>query len=342
MSMRKCYLFFIFCLLLSGLSVRAQDMVADNMVLYQRSSGGWPKHIGNERIDYTKKLSEAEKAGLIDDASMNDATIDNDATNKEIRYLVKAFKQTGNTRYLASAETGVRYLLKAQYANGGWPQFYPDTSLYRSEVTYNDNAMVNTLNVLYDLSLQVNDMEVMNAGLRAPAAEAVKKGVGCILVTQVRVNGVLTSWCAQYDRITLQPAKARSYELVSLSGEESVGIVEFLMRLPHPTAAIKDAVSSAVAWFRKVKIEGYKYVNIADPKQPNGRDRVIQPEAGSVIWARFYEIGTDRPFFSGRDGIKKYTVAEIEHERRNGYAWYGTWPLQLINEKYPAWLASTR
>ena len=41
-----------------------------------------------------------------------------------------------------------------------------------------------------------------------------------------------------------------------------------------------------------------------------------------VMWARFYEIKTNRPIFSGRDGKIKYAVSDIEFERRNGYAWY--------------------
>ena len=32
-----------------------------------------------------------------------------------------------------------------------------------------------------------------------------------------------------------------------------------------------------------------------------------------------------RPIFSGRDGVIKYDIAQIEPERRNGYAWYGGW-----------------
>ena len=56
------------------------------------------------------------------------------------------------------------------------------------------------------------------------------------------------------------------------------------------------------------------------------------------IWARYYEIGTNKPFFSDRDGVKKYTIAEIGYERRNGYAWYGDWPQQLLETDYPAWM----
>jgi len=315
-----------------------QDLQADNMLLYQRSVGGWPKHIGNQKIDYKKVLTEGEKAELIDDASINDATIDNDATNKEIRYLVKAYRETSNQKYLAAAEKGIRYLLKAQYTNGGWPQFYPDTSIYRSEVTYNDNAMVNTLNVLNDVALKTNGLDVVDPSLVEPARNAVQKGIDCILKTQVVVNGKLTAWCAQYDWRTLQPAKARSYELPSLSGNESVGIIKFLMHIPHPSPQVKTAVTSAVEWLTAVEIKGYKFERVKDSSLQKGSDKLLVPDPSSTIWARFYEIQTNEPFFCGRDGIKKKTVKEIEYERRNGYAWYGTWPREVVGKEYQKWL----
>jgi Pectic acid lyase len=54
-------------------------------------------------------------------------------------------------------------------------------------------------------------------------------------------------------------------------------------------------------------------------------------------WARFYEIETNTPIFADRDGVKKYDLAKIGYERRNGYAWYGTWPQRLLEKEYPAW-----
>ena len=87
--------------------------------------------------------------------------------------------------------------------------------------------------------------------------------------------------------------------------------------------------------FRSVKISGYSFDNISLPG--GKKDRLIQQSPNRVIWARFYEIGTNRPFFSGRDSIKKYDVKEIESERRNGYAWYGTWPKNLLEKEFPQW-----
>jgi PelA/Pel-15E family pectate lyase len=63
----------------------------------------------------------------------------------------------------------------------------------------------------------------------------------------------------------------------------------------------------------------------------------VKDPAAAPLWARFYEIGTNRPLFSDRDGVKKYSLAEIGHERRNGYAWLGTWPRRLLEREFPAW-----
>jgi PelA/Pel-15E family pectate lyase len=313
------------------------DPAADNMLVYQRAIGGWPKAVNEVKVDYNKVLTETEKKAIRTDSMRIDATIDNSATTKEIRYLVKAFKQTKNTGYLAAADKGIRYLLRAQNAAGGWPQYYPDSALYRSQITFNDDAMANVLNVLQDVVEKKNGFDVVDLALVSLSAQAVSRGVQCILSTQIIVNGKLTAWCAQYNKRTLQPEMARKFEPASLSGSESVGIVRFLMRMKSPSEQVKQSIRAAVQWLEAVKVEGFKYIDIVAPAEPNGRDRVLVPQAGSTVWARFYEIGTNRPIFSGRDSQKKYSVTEIENERRTGYGWYGVWPEKLLKSEYPDW-----
>jgi PelA/Pel-15E family pectate lyase len=66
-----------------------------------------------------------------------------------------------------------------------------------------------------------------------------------------------------------------------------------------------------------------------------GRIVVKDPNA-PILWARFYEIETNRPFFCDRDGIRKYSFNEIGHNRRNGYRWYGGWGKEVA-EAYEKW-----
>jgi PelA/Pel-15E family pectate lyase len=322
------------CITISGF---AQDAMADNMLLFQRKYGGWPKHYLNKKIDYKKTYSSVEIATIKDDENRNDATIDNGATTQEIRYLVTAFKKTNNQSYLQAAERGIEYLLTAQYKNGGWPQFYPDLSSYRHLITYNDNAIVNVLNVLFDIVCGLNDFEVVNASYKTKAEKAIKSGIDCILKTQIKINNELTGWCQQYDENTLQVANARKFELASLATLESVGIVHFLMRIQSADTAVITAIHKAVAWLDKVKIEGYTSKIIDDATQPNGKDRVLLQDATETIWARFYDIEDGKPLFVGRDGVKRYALTEIEHERRMGYGWYGNWPERLLKKDYSTW-----
>jgi PelA/Pel-15E family pectate lyase len=66
---------------------------------------------------------------------------------------------------------------------------------------------------------------------------------------------------------------------------------------------------------------------------------VVKDPGAPPLWARFYEIGTNRPIFSGRDGVVKYNLSEIEAERATGYRWYVDQPARLLTEEYPRWSA---
>jgi PelA/Pel-15E family pectate lyase len=275
--------------------------VADRVLSWQRTDGGWPKD-----IDMAVRAAGTRRP------SRSDSTIDNGATVTQIRLLDRVFAATGTARFTQAAIRGIHYLFAAQYPTGGWPQSFPLRDDYSRHITFNDDAMTGVLTLLEDVATG-RVVSSADQASRRRAAEAVHRATNMILRAQVRVGGRLTAWCAQHDAVTLEPRPARAYEHVSLSGRESVEIVRFLMRRP-PTPDIIAAVDAAVGWLRSVR-------------------------AADGTWARFYEIGTNRPIFSGRDGIVRYDVREIERERQTGYAWTGTWPTRLIDVEYPRWRA---
>ena len=314
------------------------DPVAERMLLYQRDNGGWAQYHG-DATDYDAPPSEERKAQLLADKSLTDATLDDHSTTREIDHLLEAYADTGNEAYRTASERGIRYLLEAQYPSGGWPQQYPDTSSYHEHITYNDNAMIDALRVIQRTANATGDYAAVSADLRAKSRTALARGIDCILKTQVVQHGKLTAWCAQYDSKTLQPAAARKFEPASISGSESVGIVQFLMSLDDPSPEVDRSIRAAVEWFDAVRIDGYRVDNIKDPSQPSGRDRVLVADPDETVWARFYELETFRPIFTGRDQVIRYDLKEIENERRVGYGFYGTWPEKILEKEFPAWQA---
>jgi len=307
--------------------------LAETMLLHQRDNGGWPKN-----YDEDQALTDAEKAGILAQKSRDDTTFDNGATHSEVRHLAKVYQSTPETRYKEAALKGIEFMLRAQYANGGWPQFYPKSKGYSRHITFNDNAMIGVMRTLRDITRRESEFAFVGEDLRARAAAAVEKAIPCILKCQIVVNGKKTAWCAQHDEKTLAPAKARSYELPSLSGSESVGIIRFLMGIDRPAPEIVEAIQAAVTWFDEAKLEGIREIRREDPTLPKGWDKVVvQDTSAPPMWARFYEIGTNKPIFCSRDGIPRATLAEISYERRNGYSWLGHYAANLLAKDYPAW-----
>ena len=321
-----------------SLSAQEKDTLAEKMVLYQLPNGGWGKQLNdksvvNYNLPVDKSLLKKIKA-----TGDDHATIDNNATSREINGLLKAYQATKNPDYLKAAEKGIGYLLLMQYNNGGFPQYYPNGGLYRKQITYNDNAMINALTVLYHTAESKNDFDPVDPRLKEKAKVAVQKGILCILKTQVLQNGKPSIWADQYNEITLQPDKARAFEPISLATGESVNIARFLMMQPV-TPEIKESVESAIQWFQQNDIKGYSY-NIG--KQNGKTVRILAEDKNSVIWARFYDISTNKPLFGDRDGSVKYNYNEVSEERRNGYSWFGDAPQKLIDKEYPKWLQKNK
>ena len=110
------------------------------------------------------------------------------------------------------------------------------------------------------------------------------------------------------------------------------------MSLEEPSTEVVQAIDASVAWFKSVELVGIRVVEEKNAEQPKGRNKVvISDPSARALWARFYEIENNKPIFVDRDGVPKSSLAEIGHERRNGYAWYGTWPQKLLEFEYPSW-----
>ena len=290
---------------------------AATILSWQSIAGSWPKNKDTTAQPFTG------------DPKTLSGTFDNGATTGELRFLARAFRATNDAQYQKAFLKGVDHILQAQYPTGGWPQFYPPSKQYHRHITFNDSAMVRLMEFLREVATSA-DYAFVDADQRKAALASFDRGIQCILKCQITAQGKLTVWCAQHDEIDLSPRPGRKYELVSLSGAESVGILHLLMSLDQPTPDIILAIQAGVAWFEAAKLTGIRQTRV------NGNKVIVPDPNAPPLWARFYEIETGRPIFCGRDGVKKYNLSEIESERRNGYGWYGDWGARVAQD-YALW-----
>jgi PelA/Pel-15E family pectate lyase len=308
--------------------------IGDQVLLYQRVTGGWPKN-----INMSRPLTDEERVQVLRDKERrDDSTTDNGATNMQMLYLAKLYQATQVERYKEGVLKAVEYLLSGQYENGGWPQFWPEMHGYQMHITYNDDAMVNTMNLLRAVAQQKDPYQgLADEALRQRCMKAFDKGVECILKTQMHnKEGRLTVWCQQHYRDNYEPAPARAYELPSYCSMESASITKLLMSLPNPDERVKQAVHAAMAWFDKYKLTGLRIQRTGSWASMDGDTKLVEDADAEPIWGRYYDLKYCEPYVCDRDGLPRRRLEDIGHERRNGYAWFGSRPAELY-PTYDKW-----
>jgi len=358
--------------------------IGDIILSFQTPGGGWSKNLAmtepraKGQIYATANLPPTPQPSDDYDYPKDEkwhyiSTLDNDATNTELHFLVElsaALPGHEGDAYRASALRGFEYLLKAQFPNGGWPQVWPLEGGYHDAITYNDDAVTESAEILAGVAKAAkttNEPEEMDPAtveflkaqgrtlpeqqavtedysfvppaMRARAKAAVAKALECILATQLSVPSadgkgkVLAVWAQQNDPLTLEPVSARNYEMPALSSGESASVMQYLMELDHPSPAVVKAINAAAAWFEAAKVTGYAWVG--GRGTPGGRVWKPQPGAGPM-WARYYSLTTDKPIFGDRDKTIHDDVMDLSLERRNGYSWWGAAPARALRE-YDEW-----
>ncbi|MBO5177834.1 MAG: pectate lyase [Lachnospiraceae bacterium] len=311
-------------------NLKSAVTLADNYITWQMDHGGWDKAIDGKTA-WTEGKKKNAGSGWTGKNGELIGTIDNDATYTQIRHIAAVYREVPEAKYQESVLKGLDFLFKLQYESGGFAQVYPKRGNYSDNATFNDNAMINVLYTLEDAlyGRYPFDSDIIPADYKAKLQDSIDRAVDFILKSQITSQGKLTAWCAQHDPVTYQPVNARAYELASISGSESVPVIQFLMN-QEQTPEIKTAVEAAIQWFKDSEVKDTEYIRKAS-------DGVYFKEnAGHRTWYRFYEIDTNLPIFCDRDGIMKHDILEIGTERRHGYAWAGNWGKKLLDayDKY--------
>jgi PelA/Pel-15E family pectate lyase len=326
--------------------------IADVIVSFQTPAGGWSKNLdmsGAPRLrgqsyttDNLSKHPSVEDFDTPKDPNQNYVgTLDNDSTTTELHFLALVSAATpgkAGEPYRTSFLKGIHYLLAAQFPNGGWPQVWPLEGGYHDAITYNDNAVTESAELLTTVSNGGDDYAFVPVDLRRKAGAAARHALDCILATQIIVHGKRTIWAQQHDALTFATVAGRNFEPTALSSGESSDILLYLMQLPHPSSAVVTAIQSGAEWLKAAAVHGQTWVS--GRNTPDGRH--LAPLTGAApIWSRYYSITNGEPIFGDRDKTIHDDVRDLSIERRNGYAWYSSEPQKAL-DTYAAWSAGQK
>ena len=302
------------------------DQYTYNMTTWQIENGGFYKAMADK---YKSAYSGGQKSEWRAKDGSDLGTIDNNATIQEMRLLAVRYKETTNNNYKIAFKTSfnkaVNFLLTMQRSKGGLPQVWPKRGNYSDQITLNDNAMIRAIVTMMDIANKMSpfDSDIIDETTRSKMQGALDKAIDYLLKAQIVNNGNLTVWCAQHDTNSLAPVGARAYELPSKSGNESMGVVWFLMNWPKQTEAIQNAVKGAISWYKKNRLKDKAFSKTAG----------VVDKSGSSLWFRFYEVNSDDYFYCDRDGASTKTqdFMKISEERRTGYQWAGDYGSAILS-----------
>lgn len=320
--------------------------ISENVLLYQKDVGGWI-----ENQDPLRILSDEEKKKI--QLQKNDLRVsfDNRNTYTQIEWLDYAWKKTGDPRYSDAALHGIRYILNQQYTVcAGWPHTIPPKDSTATENTRYQRAITNaddvTSGILGSFRKILNDRDswsFVDDETFELIKDAVTRGDKCLLKLQIIQNGKKTGWGGQYDPETLQPLGGRSFELPAILSQETVGVLEYLTSIEHPSQEIIDSIQSASQWLRDSAFTGFKVVKFEAPAEKytwhssNWDRKIVQDPEAPRIWARFYDLKDNSVILANRDGKRVPRYEDISRERRTGYGWYGYYAEHYLAKTWPEW-----
>lgn len=247
---------------------RAAEAAGDALIWGQLECGGWDYKIDfspqGEKQWYYRHLKGTE--GIDTDKLRNRGVFDDNTTQSATSLLIALSQATGEARFREAADYALAFLLRAQYDQGGWPQCYPLAGGYSAYYTFNDAATNDILAVLVEAWRAFGRREYLDAALR---------GGDFILLTQGPAPQA--AWAQQYN-LDLQPAWARKFEPPSWCSAVTARNIRTLVDLYLESGEEKylTPIPAAIAWLEASRL--------ADGD-----------------WARFYELGSNRPLYFTKD-----------------------------------------
>lgn len=248
---------------------------------YQSETGGWPIEIEEP----TPPPTTDEGMGHISRQKRDD-TFDDNATQGALDFLLTLDDRIDAPWLDKALDLGLDFMLEGQLEAGGWPQYYPLIGGYHDFHTFNDGAINNAISVMLKAHEHLDDPRFLGSALR-----------GAAFIAASQLPAPQAGWAQQYDW-DLKPAPARPFEPASVSSSSTSRNILTLLEIAKHTgdAQYLQPIPAAIEWLR---------ASALDEKS----------------WARFYELGTNRPIYPTRSGDIVDSLDDLPEDERGKYAY---------------------
>jgi PelA/Pel-15E family pectate lyase len=285
-------------------------------------SGGWYYSV---EFEPEKRLRYAYVDGPVRKKQRMKSTLDDDVTQSVLRFLMRTDQllEFENEAIHTTVTRCLQSLLKVQYRNGAWyqwwddpnsprdgndfsviPASYPDSwprvwpNTWTGRYFLNDNVMADMIDTMLLAHDIYDDERCLNSAIRA----------GDFLLL-AQMPAPQPAWAQQYDP-AMHPVWDRKFEPPAISGGESQGVMKTLLKLYRRTGRrdFLEAVPPALAYLRQSTL-------------PNGK------------LARFYELQTNRPLYFKVTG-RRYDLTYDGKQSPKHYAFEVDSQLDRIEAEY--------
>jgi PelA/Pel-15E family pectate lyase len=287
----------------------------------QLKSGGWQNVIDFNPAGRVNLYRNGKGGGA------NNSTLDDGISQTAIRFMARLDEalEFKDAAVHESAMIALNALLKAQFANGAFPQIWtgpvPDVAIlkasypkydWRTEGKVKDYWNMYTLNDGLAGTVTETLLAAAEVYRDTKYTDAVRRLGDFLRLAQMPAPQ--PGWAQQYSR-EMQPIWARRFEPPAVSGGESQDVLETLIRIYRVTGEKKylEPVPRAIAWLRKSLL-------------PDGR------------LARYYELQTNRPLYMTRRG-GEYSLTHDDSMLPDHYGWKVASRLDAIERQYKDALA---
>ncbi|TIS55065.1 MAG: hypothetical protein E5W91_24000 [Mesorhizobium sp.] len=273
----------------------------------QLLSGGWYNFTdtaasARARWCYRTTVANDDACERIDgNKERNNGTLDDNITQSNLGFLIwyDEASQGRDPAVKDAIKYGLDRLLEAQYPNGAWPVFLGRVFPHRlfaaawrarlpatwsrewvkppgSALVVNDQLIRDVIRLLLTAERYTKRQDLLAAARRS----------GEFLLAS-QLPGPQRGWAQTYN-LDLEPIWGRKFEPPAVASRETAGAIQALLQLYLRTGEQRylTGATEAAEWLRK-------------SRRPSGD------------WTRFYELGSNRPLFVGRDNKLTYDDRDL-------------------------------